>query len=227
MLPEILHASLFFSVNSYFFLDQAEPPPPSYLSERHPMLPGLRSPHCEEGGGGSECPRAGARARLLDQPLPWQWSSPGQCSDSLLHVAGGKASTGHAWKILCRKCVMKAPYPGRYSILFPSANISSFRPTVFCLPKNCTLFSVFPHIHQLPFCVWDISYLDGDLEGKLKAHVSLSFDSEFMLQRCPKFPGKMRINYWQDFMCNTILNFSKWLLYLGETDELNILQLYI
>ena len=57
MLPEILHASLFFSVNSYFFLDQAEPPPPSYLSERHPMLPGLCSPHCEEGGGGSECPR--------------------------------------------------------------------------------------------------------------------------------------------------------------------------
>ena len=137
--------------------------------------------------GWSLCPAPGSATPLaMIQPWAVLWFLP--------HVAGGKASIGHAWKILWRKYIMKAFYPARYSILFPSANISSFRPTGVLSPQELlTVFCEFPHIHQLPFCVWDISYLDGEWEGKLKAHVSLSFDSKFMLQRCPMFPGKMRI----------------------------------
>lgn len=154
MQPGILCASLFFSVNRLN-------PLLHLVSQRGALcFLGCGDPHCE-GAVESECLRAGACARLLGQPLPGNDPALG---NTLIPAPHGRREgfRGHAWRILWRKCIMKATPQGtqcsfhlQYLLLQTHWSVS---------PGTAHCFLWFPHIHQLPFCVWDISYLDGEWE---------------------------------------------------------------
>lgn len=170
------------------------------------MLPGCGDPLTVKGQwrkwmseGWSLCPPPGSAT-------PWQWSSPGQHSDSCPTWQEGRlqeAMHGEFQKKVHNESTLPSKVLNTLSICQYSSD------PLVCLPRNCSLFSV-SFLTSISFhSVFEHFLPRLQSEGK-PAHVSLSFDSKFMLQRCPKFLAKWGL------ITNKILCVISYLIFLSD-----------